>query len=112
MKNKKAAIIAVFTAVYTVIVSLGIACFLGALSISIGSYNPWKAYPYYMPFCVITGLVAFIIFLLAIVWNIAIVQKNDLQSRWWIIEFITPIVLLIPMLFVWDFVFGILRKMF
>lgn len=116
MKKDKFVVVCVFTAIYTLLTSLGAACFLGAWGAAVGASldhaNPWKAYPYFMPFCVITGYVALIALFVAIVWNIVIAHKYDMTFKAWLVEIITPIVALYPMLYIWSAVFNLLGMIF
>ena len=115
MKNKKIMVF-VFTVIHVIIFSLGVACFLGALGTMLGAsldhVNPWKEYPLFMPFCVIVGLVSFVLFIITLALNIRFIGKAELSNKVWIVEVLCTLVALIPMLYFWDMVFEILGKIF
>jgi len=114
MKNK--AMVVGFTVVYIIFFSLGVACFLGALGAMLGASldhaNPWKAYPLYMPFCVIVGLVSLIVFLVTLALNIRFFERSGLSNKLGIVEAVCTLVALVPMLLFWDKVFDVLGKIF
>lgn len=114
--EKKNKIITVFSAIYTALFSLGLVCFIGAFFTAVGSsmdhVDPWKAYPYYMPFCVITGQIALAVLVVAFIVNIILSIKSGMTFKSWLFVFLCPIVLLLPAMFVWTVIIAILGGIF
>ena len=84
-KMKKILPITLFTIAYSILLSLGIECFLCSLGMLFGlspwsPYDPFGYYPVFLPFCLIIGVVSLV--LLVFLFIINLIKSEKLKYRY------------------------------
>ena len=116
MKRFNIILAAGFSIAYSTLLSLGMACFLSLLGIYLAAAifggSPAKEYPRFIPFCFFVGLIVLIAIIILFVCSVKISQKYKFTKkiRWG--QRIAAVLLSIPMLYLWEFVFAFLQKTF
>ena len=112
---KKTNIIALaFSCTYAIVFSLGIECLLNLLSmsvaISLDGGPVVQQYPGFIPFCVVVGILALIAAVILGMFNLKLSEKFNFSKKIWYVQIISAVVLLIPMIKLWEMLFDFLQK--
>ena len=115
---KKYLIIFAYVVAYASLLSLGIACMLFVLSLSMsfgpdsGSGSAAKVYPRFFPFNIILGFVSLISLIGIFVFNLFTSEKNGYTKKTWCVQMITSVALALPMIELWLTLIEFLWKIF
>ena len=111
---KKSLLILAFVIAYASFLSIGLECLLNllglAMAISLDGAAVTEQYPRFLPFCVITGLLALVLLIATAVLNLKISEKYGLTRKIWITQSIISVVISIPMVKLWEILFDFLQK--
>ena len=103
--------IIMFTFGHAALISLGGTCALHAVAIVFNPFGSSGQYPRFLPFCVIVGLTAFLVWIYLIFQNARHLLDHDAHLRWKIAaEVILTILLTLPGMWLWDTLFRWLQK--
>ena len=116
MKKTNILLAFVFTVAYAVIVSLEMICLLNLLSvafaISLDDGSVVQEYPRFIPFCVALGLLALAAGIILFVFNFKLSEKLNFTKKIWRAEIISALFISIPLIKLWEMLFGYLQKVF
>ena len=105
-----------FTAFYACFFSLGVACLLQlfgvALGVALDGQTVIQQYPRLIPFCLIVGIICLIALIALAFLNAKFSKKLNYTRRVWIIQFICAFAASIPIIKMWEIMFGFLQKVF
>ena len=91
---------------HAAVISLGATCALNAVGIVFTPFGSTGSYPRFLPFCVIAGLAAFVLFILLLTLNTRYFLNHDTHLRWKIaLEVALTLLLTIPGMWLWDTLF-------
>ena len=103
--------IIMFTFGHAALISLGATCALNAVGIVFTPFGSTGSYPRFLPFCVIAGLAAFVLFILLLTLNARYFLNHDTHLRWKIaLEVALTLLLTIPGMWLWDNLFHWLQQ--
>ena len=116
---KKNLIVCAFIVAYASLLSLGIACMLFVLSLSMSfgldsgdSGSAAEVYPRFFAFNIILGFVSLISLIGIFVFNLFTSEKNGYTKKTWYVQMITSVVLALPMIELWLTLIEFLWKIF
>ena len=93
------------------LISLGGTCALHAVAIVFNPFGSSGQYPRFLPFCVLLGLAAFLVWIYLIFQNARHLLNHDAHLRWKIAAEVTLTLLLtLPGMWLWDNLFCWLQK--
>ena len=111
---KKTLLLSLFTAVYAIFFSLGMACSWNLLGIALAfGMDGWRVieqYPRFLPFCVITGLLSLIAIIAAFILNIKVSKKLSFSKMAWTAELFCAFAVSFPLAIQWIWLFAFLQK--
>ena len=85
-----------YTLGHAALVSLGAVCFLNVAAITLSPFGSTGSYPRFLPFCVLAGMAAFVLFILLLTLNARYFLNHDTHLRWKIALEIAFTLLLAP----------------
>ena len=106
-------IASIFAAAYALFFSLGLTCLLNLAGIIFASAidgGVIDEYPRFVPFCYVIGLLSLISLAVCFVLNKKLALKLGFTGKVWAIELICAFAASIPMVALWDMLFGFLQK--
>ena len=87
---------------HAAVISLGATCALNAVGIVFTPFGSTGSYPRFLPFCVIAGLAAFVLFILLTL-NTRYFLNHDTHLRWKIaLEVALTLLLTLPGMWLWE----------
>ena len=114
MRKTSFIILPIFILANSAFLSLGSTCLLNLLvfsmAISLDGKSVAEQYPRFIPFCIILGIVALLGVVFLLLGNIKISEKLKFTKWIWYIQYIFALVLSIPMIKLWAFLFEFLQK--
>ena len=100
-----------YTLGHAVLISLGATCALNAVGIVFNPFGSTGSYPRFLPFCVIVGLTALLVWMYLIFCNARHLLNHDTHLRWKIaLEVALTVFLTLPGMWLWDNLLGWLQK--
>ena len=112
---KKAVIVLGFSLAYGILFSLGSSCMLNllgigmALSLDGGILNQ---YPRFIPFCMLVCLLTLAAIVILFIYQFYAAEKLGFTKRMWYVQFLSAVVIAIPMMELWERLFVFLRATF
>ena len=95
--------IIMFTFGHAALISLGAVCFLNVAVIVLTPFGSTGSYPRYLPFCVLAGMAAFVLFILLLTLNARYFLNHDTHLRWKIaLEVALTLLLTLPGMWLWE----------
>ena len=95
--------IIMFTLGHAALISLGATCALNAVGIVFTPFGSTGSYPRYLPFCVLAGMAAFVLFILLLTLNARYFLNHDTHLRWKIaLEVALTLLLTLPGMWLWE----------
>ena len=88
--------IIMFTLGHAALISLGAVCFLNVAAIVLAPFGSTGSYPRFLPFCVLSGMAAIVLFILLLALNARYLLNHDTHLRWKIALEVTLTILLAP----------------
>ena len=88
--------IIMFTFGHAALISLGATCALNAVGIVFTPFGSTGSYPRFLPFCVLAGMEAFVLFILLLTLNARYFLNHDTHLRWKIALEVALTILLAP----------------
>ncbi|MBQ1976943.1 MAG: hypothetical protein II227_05835, partial [Clostridia bacterium] len=70
-----------YTLGHAALVSLGAVCFLNVAAITLSPFGSTGSYPRFLPFCVLAGMAAFVLFILLLTLNARYFLNHDTHLR-------------------------------
>lgn len=96
---------------HAAVISLGAVCFLNVAAIVLTPFGSTGSYPRFLPFCVLSGMAAFVLFILLLTLNARCLLNHDAHLRWKIaLEITLTLILTIPGMWLWDNLFSWLQR--
>ena len=96
---------------HAAVISLGAVCFLNVAAIILSPFGSTGSYPRFVPFCVITGILAFVGWALLTFCNARYLLNHDTYLRWKIaLEVVLTLFFTLPGMWLWDNLFAWLQK--
>ena len=100
-----------YTLGHAALVSLGAVCFLNVAAITLSPFGSTGSYPRFLPFCVLAGMAAFVLFILLLTLNARHLLNHDTHLRRKIaLEVVLTLILTLPGMLLWDNLFCWLQK--
>ena len=100
-----------YTLGHAAVISLGAVCFLNVAAITLSPFGSTGSYPRFLPFCVIVGLTALLVWMYLIFCNARHLLNHDTHLRWKIaLEVALTLLLTIPGMWLWDKFFTWLQR--
>ena len=99
-----------FTVAYSTLFSLGMECVLCRLGQAAALWGEW--YPRFYFFCNVVGFLSFVALVFVLIWNLKVSERFHYTKAVWILQSLIAFAASIPMLVVWEKVFGLLRAAF
>ena len=100
-----------YTLGHAVLISLGAVCFLNVAAITLSPFGSTGSYPRFLPFCVIVGLTALLVWMYLLFRNAHHLLNHDIHLRWKIaLEVALTLLLTIPGMWLWDNLFHWLQQ--
>ena len=114
MKKLKVLIISVFTAAYSIFLSVGGVCALHLFGNALAEamFHDNIKYPRFIPFCFVTGLLCFVAIAVIIAFNVKFSEKLGYTRLVWWLQFISALVLVFFEMKAWEIFFEYLQKTF
>ena len=95
--------IIMFTLGHAALISLGAVCFLNVAAIVLTPFGSTGSYPRFLPFCVIVGLTALLVWMYLIFRNARHLLNHDAHLRWKIaLEVALTLLLTLPGMWLWE----------
>ena len=115
--GKLIAVSSFFTAFYSTILSLGIECTLCLMGLFLvvtwdGAKAGFEELPRFTAFCLIVGFFSLILLFISLIFNIFISEHLGYTKKMWYIQSILAIVISIPMIGAWEWIFDFLLLTF
>ena len=102
-----------FTLAYAGVLGLGLCSLLNLLSLVMYvSIDGKEAYPRFVPFCIVLGVICLIALAFLFVLNLKLSEKLKYGKALWIIQFVCVLLLSLPMVELWQMLFDHLQKTF
>lgn len=112
--SSKFVLYSLFTALYAIFFSLGMAClwqlFGVALGVALDGRAVIRQYPRLIPFCFIVGFVCLTALIALAFLNAKFSKKLNYTKAVWIIQFVCAFAASIPMIMLWARLFEFLQK--
>ena len=103
--------LSLYTLGHAALVSLGAVCFLNVAAITLSPFGSTGSYPRFLPFCVLAGMAAFVLFILLLTLNARHLLNHDTHLRWKIaLEVVLTLILTLPGMWLWDNLFCWLQR--
>lgn len=100
-----------FTLGHAALISLGAVCFLNVAAIVLTPFGSTGSYPRFLPFCVLAGMAAFVLFILLLTLNARYFLNHDTHLRWKIaLEVALTLLLTLPGMWLWENLLGWLQR--
>ena len=88
---------------HAAVISLGAVCFLNVAAIVLTPFGSTGSYPRFLPFCVLAGMAAFVLFILLLTLNARYFLNHDTHLRWKIaLEVALTLLLTLPGMWLWE----------
>ena len=88
---------------HAAVISLGAVCFLNVAAIVLTPFGSTGSYPRFLPFCVLAGMAAFVLFILLLTLNARYFLNHDTHLRWKIVaEVALTVFLTLPGMWLWE----------
>ena len=96
---------------HAAVISLGAVCFLNVAAIVLTPFGSTGSYPRFLPFCVLAGMAAFVLFILLLTLNARYFLNHDTHLRWKIVaEVALTVFLTLPGMWLWENFFRWLQQ--
>ena len=96
---------------HAALISLGAVCALNAVAIVFNPFGSSGQYPRFLPFCLLAGSAAFLVWIYLIFQNARHLLEHDAHLRWKIVaEVALTVFLTLPGMWLWDNLFCWLQK--
>ncbi|MBQ5887132.1 MAG: hypothetical protein IIW82_05715 [Clostridia bacterium] len=100
-----------YTLGHAALVSLGAICFLNVAAITLSPFGSTGSYPRFLPFCVLAGMAAFVLFILLLTLNARYFLNHDTHLRRKIaLEVVLTLILTLPGMLLWENLLSWLQK--
>ena len=100
-----------YTLGHAALVSLGAVCALNAVAIVFNPFGSSGQYPRFLPFCLLAGSAAFLVWIYLIFQNARHLLDHDAHLRWKIAaEVILTLILTLPGMWLWENFFRWLQQ--
>lgn len=113
---KKISLALAFIMAYAFSLSIGFECLfhlLGvAMAISLDGSTVTEQYPRFIPFCLMVGMLALAVILVAFILNLKASEKFAFTKKLWMNEIVIAFIISIPMIKLWEMMFDFLQKTF
>ena len=113
---KKMILAITFAMVFAVFLSLALVCLLNllgiAMAISLDGSAVTERYPRFIPFCLMVGMLALAVILVAFILNLKASEKFAFTKKLWMNEIVIAFIISIPMIKLWEMMFDFLQKTF
>ena len=101
---------------YAVLLGFGETCFLTLVGITFGvsldGGSVLTEYPRFIPFCVCTGFFALVCIAVLVFLNVRWSEKIGYTKKMWAFQWIVAAVLSLPIIKLWETIFGHLQNIF
>ena len=102
-KIKTLFLILLYSLGHAAVISLGAVCFLNVAAIVLTPFGSTGSYPRFLPFCVLAGMAAFVLFILLLTLNARYFLNHDTHLRWKIaLEVALTLLLTLPGMWLWE----------
>ena len=96
---------------HAAVISLGAVCALNAVAIVFNPFGYSGQYPRFLPFCLLAGSAAFLVWIYLIFQNARYFLNHDTHLRWKIaLEVVLTLLLTIPGMWLWENFFRWLQR--